>query len=213
MPADGEPRAEAEIVLSEDAASAVYPLYGGGTRFGFEVASTDARLPKLEDLSRLVQERMPWRDRSFERIEWSGNAQFSRALAESFGEGRVWLAGDAAHKTRPLGVQSLNVGLYEARELSEALIACLDRRSSVEALPERYGAARRAEWRRLWAWTDPSSSKSARLPVRRHRDVWCPACPPTRRARRPTRQLRIQSVLLRHGFLSPDALRRTESCY
>lgn len=181
VPADGEPRAEAEIILSEGAASAVYPLYGGGTRFGFEVASTDARLPNLEDLSRLVQARMPWRDRSFERIEWSGNAQFPRALAESFGEGRVWLAGDAAHKTRPLGVQSLNVGLYEARELSEALIACLDRRSSVEALPERYGAPRRAEWRRLLDLDAPIELESgAPAWIRRHRDRLVSSLPAAR---------------------------------
>jgi 2-polyprenyl-6-methoxyphenol hydroxylase-like FAD-dependent oxidoreductase len=181
VPADGEPRAEAEIILSEDAASAVYPLYGGGTRFGFEVAATDARLPTLDDLLRLLQTRMPWRDRSFEKIEWSGNARFSRALAERFGEGRVWLAGDAAHKTRPLGVQSLNVGLYEARELAELLIACLDRRCSLQALAERYGAARIAEWRQLLGLGAPIQLEDdAPAWIRRHRDRLVSSLPAAR---------------------------------
>jgi 2-polyprenyl-6-methoxyphenol hydroxylase-like FAD-dependent oxidoreductase len=149
VPRARESVSQTEIVLSEDAASAVYPLHGGMKRFSFEVASTDSRLPNREDLSRLVEARMPWRDRHFDSVEWSGSARFQRAVAERFGVGRVWLAGDAAHKSSPLGVQSLNVGLYEARELADALSACLEGRSPVTNLSEAYGSARLREWRRL----------------------------------------------------------------
>ena len=172
---------DAEIVLSEDMASAVYPLHGGMKRFSFEVTSTDSRLPNRDDLSRLVEARMPWRERRFDVVEWSGRARFQRAVAERFGEGRVWLAGDAAHRTSPLGVQSLNVGLYEARELAEALSTCLEGRSSVAQLSERYGAARRSEWRRLLGLGAPLALEpGAPAWIRRHRERLISSLPASR---------------------------------
>ena len=42
-------------------------------------------------------------------------------LAKQFGRNRCWLAGDAAHQTGPVGVQSMNVGFCEAEALSSAL--------------------------------------------------------------------------------------------
>jgi 2-polyprenyl-6-methoxyphenol hydroxylase-like FAD-dependent oxidoreductase len=50
-------------------------------------------------------------------------APFEHALAPRFGEGRIWLAGDAAHSTSPIGFQSMNRGFCEARALASA-IAC-----------------------------------------------------------------------------------------
>jgi 2-polyprenyl-6-methoxyphenol hydroxylase-like FAD-dependent oxidoreductase len=172
---------DAEIVLSEDAASAVYPLHGGMLRFSFEVSTTGERLPDRDDLSRLVEARMPWRDRHFDVIEWSGAARFQRAVAERFGQGRVWLAGDAAHKTSPLGVQSLNVGLYEARELADAVIACLDGRSPIARIEQRYGDARRSEWRRLLSLGAPLElAPGAPDWLRRHRDRLISSLPASR---------------------------------
>jgi 2-polyprenyl-6-methoxyphenol hydroxylase-like FAD-dependent oxidoreductase len=48
---------------------------------------------------------MPWFRGEADRLEWSGSAEFNPAVADRFGEGRVWLAGDAAHSTGPLAAR------------------------------------------------------------------------------------------------------------
>lgn len=181
VPRDRSSGTDAEIVLSEDAASAVYPLHGGMMRFSFKVSTTDSRPPSVEDLSRLVQGRMPWRDRHFDGIEWSGTARFQRAVAERFGQDRVWLAGDAAHKTSPLGVQSLNVGLYEARELAESIVPCLEGTRQRARIEQSYAAARRSEWRRLLSLGAPLELEpGAPGWIRRHRDRLISSLPASR---------------------------------
>jgi 2-polyprenyl-6-methoxyphenol hydroxylase-like FAD-dependent oxidoreductase len=91
---------------------------------------------------------MPWHSTAARTVEWSGTRPFRKAVVERFGHGRIWLAGDAAHVTSPLGAQSLNVGLREARDLVSGVSACLDGRD-LEHLVAGYGEQRRLEWRRL----------------------------------------------------------------
>ncbi len=50
---------------------------------------------------------------------------FSAVVAERFREGRVFLAGDAAHMTPPFAGQGLNAGVRDARNLSWKLAATL----------------------------------------------------------------------------------------
>ena len=69
-------------------------------------------------------------------------------LASRFGRGNAWLAGDAAHVAAPMGVQSMNVGLREARALVGSIHAILAGDASPDAL-ETYGRQRRKEWRAL----------------------------------------------------------------
>ena len=47
--------------------------------------------------------------------------RFERRLTSSFGAGRCWLAGDAAHLTGPAGIQSMNLGMQEGDELAAAV--------------------------------------------------------------------------------------------
>ncbi len=50
-----------------------------------------------------------------------------RALvANDFGKGRVWIAGDAAHLTSPTGGFGMNMGIQDAVDLSWKLDACLN---------------------------------------------------------------------------------------
>jgi 2-polyprenyl-6-methoxyphenol hydroxylase-like FAD-dependent oxidoreductase len=69
-------------------------------------------------------------------------------VVDRFGSGRAWLAGDAAHATGPVGVQSMNVGLREAHDLAERISAIVKSGDDLSTL-ERYDAERRHEWRRL----------------------------------------------------------------
>lgn len=63
-------------------------------------------------------------------------------IAETYRQGRVLLAGDAAHNNNPLGGMGLNSGLHDAFNLAEKLIAVL-RGEAEEELLERYVRQRR----------------------------------------------------------------------
>lgn len=108
-------------------------------------------LNKLADaaaLRELLYQRMPWYGEAIETCEWGGVAEFRHALAERFGVGRVWLAGEAAHLTGPIGVQSVNVGLDEANELGLRIGDAL-RRPGSAPFGVHYCTQRRWQWRQL----------------------------------------------------------------
>lgn len=136
-----------ELVIGPET-SAMYPLHGGNTRYTFELPAPPVKPLDAEKLRELRQARMPWHTAGHDSVEWSGVHAFERTLVERFGQGRVWLAGDAAHTTSPLGAQSLNVGLREARELANTVadaIATGDR----QRLSTGYDVQRELEWRKL----------------------------------------------------------------
>ena len=72
----------------------------------------------MERLEQLIAARAPWCTARPTQIYWSTLGLFERRLTRSFGNGGVWLAGDAAHHATPVGVHSMNSGLAEARELA-----------------------------------------------------------------------------------------------
>jgi len=86
--------------------------------------------------------------------EWAGVAEFKHTLVDHFGSGRVWLAGEAAHMTGPLGVHSLNVGMDEANELACLIAAALERGAGPDFGPS-YDYRRRRQWRQLLALESP----------------------------------------------------------
>jgi 3-(3-hydroxy-phenyl)propionate hydroxylase len=63
-------------------------------------------------------------------------------IAASFGEGRVFLAGDSAHVNNPLGGLGLNFGIHDAVELSRLLGRVLRREAPPESL-DSYDRCRR----------------------------------------------------------------------
>ncbi len=136
-----------ELVLGAEA-SAMYPLHGGTTRYTFELDRAPTEPLDAEKLRELRATRMPWHPVNRESVEWTSVHAFERAWSERFGRNRVWLAGDAAHTTTPLGTQSLNVGLREARDLANAVADSAPGRN-VEPLTSGYAAQRELEWRRL----------------------------------------------------------------
>ncbi len=139
---------EAQLSLSEDFANSVYPLQDGLSRFTFQMACALDRAPDLQLFRELLGSRLPWYKSDIEICSWSGVAEFRRALVEKFGQGRVWLAGEAAHLTGPLGVQSLNVGLDEANELALRMADSL-RHGSRQPFGPDYDARRGLQWREL----------------------------------------------------------------
>lgn len=53
-------------------------------------------------------------------VTWSSRFGLSFATAERFGDGRVWLAGDAAHVHSPIGGRGMNMGIADAAALGVA---------------------------------------------------------------------------------------------
>lgn len=147
---------EAQLAISDDFASSVYPLQGGLARFSFQITRGLHHTPDVASLCELIHSRLPWYAEEPDACEWSGVAEFRHALVTRFGRGRVWLAGEAAHLTSPLGVQSLNIGLDEANELALLMSEQLAR-----SIPDSFGAdyehRRQRQWHELLGMADAAA--------------------------------------------------------
>jgi 2-polyprenyl-6-methoxyphenol hydroxylase-like FAD-dependent oxidoreductase len=155
---------EMRVMLHDGLQNVVWPMPDGYCRWSFEVPGGDApavsrikdrsdvqlggvEYPVLapEALGDLLRVRAPWFRGTIEELRWRLLVRFERRRATGLGKGRVWLAGDAAHMTGPVGVQSMNVGLREARDLAHAVCDVIEGRAGSERLAT-YEAERRAEW-------------------------------------------------------------------
>lgn len=164
---DGELGSEMRVVFHQGTASVLWPLAAHKCRWSFQVAPAQcaAEFPRKErsgvtlveagrdrddrrHVERLLQERAPWFSGRVGEFGWSSDVQFERRLARPCGDGRCWLAGDAAHQTSPIGVQSMNVGLREAEELAVTLRRILREKAPLDLL-QTYDRARRDEWQQL----------------------------------------------------------------
>lgn len=168
---------EAQLAISDDFANAVYPLQGGLARFSFQLGHGLSRAPDLSLLRELVATRLPWYGEGVEATLWGGVAEFRRALVDRLGRGRVWLVGEAAHLTAPLGVHSLNVGIDEAYELGQLMAQDLRTPGAIYFSVD-YEARRLRQWRELLG-LEEQSALNARSPewARRHLHALYPSLP------------------------------------
>jgi len=188
---------EVRVVLDDETTSVLWPLEDGRFRWSFELPDTwefqpstrqksrlavqvgEDTFPYLDEsrLMELIAARAPWFEADLGDIRWSVGMRFERRLAERFGEGRAWLAGDAAHLASPVGVQSMNVGLREGHDLARRLIEIL-RRGAEPDLLASYTAERTAEWRRLLGLERPATAAAGAADwVRRHAERIPPTVP------------------------------------
>jgi 2-polyprenyl-6-methoxyphenol hydroxylase-like FAD-dependent oxidoreductase len=126
-------------------------------------------------LRSLIAERAPWFAGSIGELAWRSVVRFERRLAPAFGVGRMWLAGDSAHLTGPVGVQSMNTGLHEAASLADALHDVLRNGASMERL-EAYGRQWTGVWRELHgldAWLKPTAETETWIAERAPRLLAC----------------------------------------
>jgi 2-polyprenyl-6-methoxyphenol hydroxylase-like FAD-dependent oxidoreductase len=105
-----------------------------------------------ENLRRLIAGRAPWFQGKIDSIKWRSVVRFERRMASGFGQGRLWLAGDSAHLTGPVGVQSMNAGLAEARDLAFVLASIL-RDGIAPALLNAYNQRSLDIWKQLHGQT------------------------------------------------------------
>jgi 2-polyprenyl-6-methoxyphenol hydroxylase-like FAD-dependent oxidoreductase len=158
---------EVRVVLDESTANVLWPLPGNRYRWTFQLLRPDptsefpakerrqARLVEkaVDDrirqlVEKMMKERAPWFTAGVKDITWCMEVEFEHRVARQFGRERCWLAGDAAHQTGPLGVQSMNVGMAEAAELAGALRRVLRDKVPLSVL-EDCDRKWQAEWRRL----------------------------------------------------------------
>jgi 2-polyprenyl-6-methoxyphenol hydroxylase-like FAD-dependent oxidoreductase len=100
-------------------------------------------------LHNLLAERAPWFLGAIDHVTWRTIVRFERRLTSSFGAGRCWLAGDAAHITGPAGIQSMNLGMQEAEELAAAVA------SGSQGAFEAYNSHWTQTWRQLHGVESP----------------------------------------------------------
>ncbi|SHI53299.1 2-polyprenyl-6-methoxyphenol hydroxylase [Nocardiopsis flavescens] len=97
--------------------------------------------PALEDFKRQLRE-YAGTDFGVHSPRWTSRFGDATRLADRYRQGRVLLAGDAAHVHPPVGGQGLNLGLQDAFNLGWKLAAELDGRAP-EALLDTYESERR----------------------------------------------------------------------
>lgn len=108
--------------------------------------------PTLADMQEFVDERGPGGVRLKDAV-WLSQFQVSRRLADRFRNGRVFLAGDAAHIHSPSGGQGMNTGIQDAHNLAWKLALVAAGRSP-ESLLDSYHAEREPIARAVLRMTD-----------------------------------------------------------
>ena len=160
--AQGEIPVDGRLMVEKDRVGGYWPLPDGRCRFSFPIGTAEEHRPDEARLQELLDSFAPWFKGKVTGIEWTALGLFERKLATSFGEGRVFIAGDAGHLTGPLGGQSMNVGLREADDLAGRFAHSLRQEGPVGRLDD-YNASRAAEWRKLFGADAAYGSRRALL--------------------------------------------------
>ena len=146
--ATGELPAEVRVILDPDFTTVYWPLEAGRCRWGFQIHDASRHEGSMEKLEQLIADRAPWCTAVATQIYWSTVGVFERRLTRTFGEGGIWLAGDAAHQTSPVGVHSMNSGLFEARELAARMSGIL-RTGAPPSILQRFATETHGTWQFL----------------------------------------------------------------
>ncbi len=158
---------EVRVVLDQSSTNVLWPLPGNRCRWTFQLLKSDMahEFPEKERrgarvaesgvderirqyVEQVAKRRAPWFSSGVKEITWCTEVVFEQRVASQFGRDRCWLAGDAAHQTGPVGVQSMNVGMAEAASLTGALRRILREKAPANLL-EACDREWQAEWRRL----------------------------------------------------------------
>jgi pentachlorophenol monooxygenase len=101
---------------------------------------TDRPGPSLDQIQ-AVLDRLAPEPTTASNLRWSSIFRISHRLVDRYGEGRVFVVGDAAHIHPPTGAQGMNTGIQDAYNLAWKL-ALAARGEAAEGLLESYHAER-----------------------------------------------------------------------
>ncbi|MFC8271297.1 FAD-dependent monooxygenase [Streptomyces sp. NPDC057271] len=110
---------------------------GDGVAHGLE----GGRVPELSHIQAVVDRLAPTPTR-LSTLRWSSVFRISHRIVDRYGEGRVFVAGDAAHIHPPTGAQGMNTGIQDACNLAWKM-ALVVRGEAGLALLASYDAERR----------------------------------------------------------------------
>ncbi|MCP2343007.1 FAD-dependent monooxygenase [Actinomadura rupiterrae] len=144
---------EVMLYFSREGVTVVAPLPDGRHRIVATVAEAPEH-PTVEDVQALLDTRGPRRHPArVSDMLWSSRFRVHHRLAARYREGRVFLAGDAAHVHSPAGGQGMNTGIQDAVDLGHRLAAVLADGASPDSL-DAYEATRRPIAEEVVSFTD-----------------------------------------------------------
>ncbi|MEO3873449.1 FAD-dependent monooxygenase [Nonomuraea sp. B12E4] len=108
--------------------------------------------PTHEEFQAMLDERLPV-PATVVKEHWVSRYRLHRRVAPRYRDGRVFLAGDAAHVHSPAGAQGMNTGIQDAYNLAWKL-ALVVRGLAEERLLDSYHAERHPIGKRLMTTTD-----------------------------------------------------------
>lgn len=112
-----------------------------GVVHGLEGGAEGARVPELSHVQAVV-DRLGPQPVTLSGLRWTSVFRISHRIVDRYGEGRVFVAGDAAHIHPPTGAQGMNTGIQDACNLAWKLAFVLRGRAG-PALVAGYDAERR----------------------------------------------------------------------
>jgi 2-polyprenyl-6-methoxyphenol hydroxylase-like FAD-dependent oxidoreductase len=188
---------EIRIALGQNTTAVLWPFSERKGRWSFQWPQADAPAdftqkdrsaynivdsPGPEDsrhhLQKLLRAHAPWFQHKIKEVGWATDIQFEQRLAQEFGRNRAWLAGDAAHQTGPVGMQSMNAGFREGADLATKITGTL-RQKNLPDLLEAYNFEHRAEWEKLLGGKVVSQTISPADPWVREHGARLTACIPS----------------------------------
>ncbi len=132
------------VFIHPTGVTAYFPLYRDRGRLMFELPDAsieeDMPPPTIEDVRGLMNER-EIDYRSVTDPNWLAYFKLHHRMVDRYGEGRVFLCGDAAHIHSPLGGQGMNTGIQDAYNLAWKLALVL-RGKSPASLLDSYNVER-----------------------------------------------------------------------
>ncbi|MFD6885745.1 FAD-dependent monooxygenase [Streptomyces sp. NPDC059957] len=131
------PELSAQPASGPAGGSAGGPGAGDGVQHGLE----GGRVPELSHIQAVVDRLAP-APATVSGMRWSSVFRISHRIVDRYGDGRVFVAGDAAHIHPPTGAQGMNTGIQDACNLAWKLALTL-RGSAGPALLASYDAERR----------------------------------------------------------------------
>ncbi|MCC5808141.1 MAG: FAD-dependent monooxygenase [Opitutales bacterium] len=175
---DAPPDEVLHIVMERGHVSAHWPLPHNVCRWSFEVDDCSAlrsarekdrdlaqwvgglAYPALREevLGHFLDDRVPWFAGERGNLYWRSLVRFENRLVPRFGAGRVWLAGDAAHLTGPVGIQSMNQGIAEAGRIAAAVKEMFDDGHTEPVPLIEYGNESLRQWRFLHGIDGPAAA-------------------------------------------------------
>ncbi|MEU6977749.1 FAD-dependent monooxygenase [Streptomyces sp. NPDC046371] len=114
LPGQGRYRVSMRMSPELSAHRAEGPAPGDGVAHGLDGG---ARAPGLADIQEVLDRLSP-RPATASELRWSSVFRISHRLVDRYGEGRAFLAGDAAHIHPPTGAQGMNTGIQDAYNLA-----------------------------------------------------------------------------------------------